>query len=352
MILYCGAVIFPFIVYFVYDRCFFIRKKEHLKKIRLLWIIAALLPMYLLIALRGPSIGADTGVYREMFSSICQKSFVDIFDNSTIEPGFTLFEWFISLFTHDSKVYQVIYSTIYLVSVAFFINSFEKNNFLLAFLFATIGPYKFMFTGVRQCLGICFCLFAYRPLKNRNIFAFFLFVIIGFSFHKSVILFAPVYFIYNTRTTARNLIIFSVVSVIVIAIILPTQQYISWIFGYDYGTESVKNGFISFAVYLAVVIYICYFYKCNGLSKEQVGLFNISLLVLDFWVLRLFSRIAERPSYYFLPYLIALLSQVVTDTRSGCKKENNLLLVLVCVCCLFMFMYKMNSGLYVPYEVF
>ena len=40
---------------------------------------------------------------------------------------------------------------------------------LVLFLFATLGSYTFMFTGVRQCLAMSVCFYSYRFIKGKKI---------------------------------------------------------------------------------------------------------------------------------------------------------------------------------------
>lgn len=355
MIYYVLAVLFPILVWAIYERTSEDKKAmkdASIKKRRFLWILLASLPMFLLIALRNQTIGPDTGVYRFLFRRAYNKTWSEVFKTEKMEFGFLFFEKIIASFTGDTNVYQIIYTVFYWVTISWFANKLSNNHFVFLVLFGTIGIYKFMFTGVRQCIAICICIWSYAFILKRKLIPFFIMIILAATFHKSAGMFLIAYFLYNFKISKKSLIIFFAVSTVLILLILPFQNYISFFFGYDYEIESTNNGRVSFAVYLIVTLYILYVYKSPYKKFSGSGLFGIGLVSMFFWVLRLFTRVAERPTYFFLIFLIASLSENLLNSKEESYKEDRVFLAMVFSMSLVLFIYKMNTPTYVPYSIF
>ena len=191
MLIYIAVALFPLLVGTYYNARIGrylteeeTRSKKYIRK-RWAWLLVAALPMFALIAFRNASIGNDTNGYLKFFDQMIDTPWDKIFivndAGYQFEPGFVVFEKLIALVTHNAEVYQVIYSSIYLLAVTTFANQFEKGNFSFLFFFATLGIYMFMFTGVRQCLAMCICLFSYKFIKKRRIIPFLILLLL-FSF--------------------------------------------------------------------------------------------------------------------------------------------------------------------------
>jgi hypothetical protein len=207
-----SKIVFPLLIESVCNRNLLavasLKSDEQIKKMRYRYILLAALPMFLLIALRHPSIGADTGTYLYHFERTIDKPWEQIVNNTRMEMGYLIFVKLITLVTDSSLVFQIIYTTIYFFAVTSFINELEEGHFFSLFLFGTLSLYKFMFTGVRQCLAISLCLLSFRFIKSRKFLSFSLVMFVAFNFHKSSILFVVVYLIYGMKLSALNIIIY------------------------------------------------------------------------------------------------------------------------------------------------
>ena len=87
-------------------------------------------------------------------------------------------------------------------------------------------------------------------------------------------------------------------------------------------------------------------------SKNAQGLINIGLIATLFWVLRLFTRVAERPSYYFLICVFASFAYSISTLKK--QNEKDILKILVVVFALALFVYRLtaNQASFVPYTFF
>ena len=377
MFLYILVALFPLVIGFFYDarqpvavaaddadgvadgEAVTLDKMQAKKLKRRRWwlLLVAALPMFVLVALRGPHMGADTGGYLKFFDQMVNTPWDQIFVRNEatyeFEEGFVIFEKLLTYVTDDSRVYQVLYTLVYLLALVTFANELEKGRFAFLFFFATMGTYTFMFTGVRQCLAMSICLLSYPFIKRKKLIPFILLVILAFFFHKSAILFLAAYFIYNRRLGWFNAVIYGVLAALAFINIETIQEWFNDTLDYEYGIEATDTGFIFFAIIVLVTAF-AYFailhYKKE--TRESVGLLNVAGITLVLWLLRLETRVAERPSYYFMFFSAAVLCHALDAPTKNGDKLIYKLVVYAAFLVLFIYRFMTNFSSLVPYVSF
>ncbi len=358
MLLYIFVVVFPLLVGYFYQQGIASRAKQEIneakqKRIRFWYLFFAALPMFFLIAFRNQYLGADTLMYVKNFKAIVSTPWEELGDNSRMEYGYLVFVKLITYITENPLVFQVIYTTVYWFSVAWFANELEGENFLFLYLFGTLGMYTFMFTGVRQCLAICICLLSYRTVKNRKFIRFALFILLAFYFHKSSILFVAAYFIFPRKLNFINVAVYTVATAVIAFNLEAVQEWLNAQLDYDYGIESNTGGYIFAAVMLVITVFTIFAIVSNkALNKHSQGLINIAIIALVFWIVRIFTRIAERPSFYFLPFSFAALTFAIASFKD--KEEKGTMKLLVFAFCLALYVYRLltNFAVLIPYSFY
>lgn len=355
MIPYIVAVLFPLFVKIInkpnqYSPLHSFNRRE--ERQRKLWVYVAALPMFVLIAFRSGSIGPDTGVYRWMFTHIISKDWSMLTSGERVETGFLVFEKVLSMITQDELVYQVIVAIIYYVSVVEFACNFKGVEFDFLYLYGTLGLYKFMFTGERQCLAMCICLWSYKLIRERRLIGFAALMALAFTFHKSAILFAPAYYMYNKKKSSVVSLLMPLAIVVLPFFMSGLQGWVANLLGYnEYGIESTQNGIISFITILAISLYSIYMIATEP-AVERTGIVhpmnNISYFAVVFWVMRLITRVAERPSYYFMFFTMVVFAYCLSLFRD---RNSRILITTAAYSLAFiLFVYKMNTSLYIPYS--
>lgn len=363
MIIYILVALFPLLVGRVFDTRVAVGATEEIvgtkkyQRLRWRWLMIAALPMFALIALRGRYMGADTSVYLKFFDEIINTPWnrILIVNDATyeFEPGFVIFEKLVSCITKSSEVYQVIYSSIYFLAVVSFANQLDKGSFSFLYFFATMGTYTFMFTGVRQCLAMSICLFSYSFIKKRKLIPFLLLLILAFTFHKSAILFIAAYFIYNRKIGWINTAIYAIFGGLAFVYIDVIQEWFNDNLDYDYGIESTGNGVMSFVI-IALITAVSFFMilAFKKQTKESVGLLNVGVITLIMWILRLVTRVAERPSFYFMFFSAAMLCYAL-DAPNEIKEKRMVKFVAYCAfMLLFIYKFMTSFATLVPYTTF
>ena len=348
MILYLIVAFFPFIVYSLPINT---RKPKNAKLIK---IIISAFPMFVLIALRAPSLGADTGGYIREFNDMINIPWANIYDNTREEHGFRIFVKLITYLTKNPLIYQIIYTVIYFIGIVSFANNldFDANWFL--FFFVTLGLYIFMFTGVRQCIAMSICLFSYKFIKKRKLIPFLLCIALAFTFHRSSILFLAGYFIYSRKLNYLNIFLYIIIAVVSVFYLEWIQNFFNEQLDYNYTVEETGNGWIFCIFLLILTVFSTFMVIYNKkLGNESLGLFNVGVIANICWILRIFTRIAERPSFYFLFFSCAFLGYSLTAVKDN--KDMKIVKTILLLLCTLYYVYRLaTSGIskLVPYQFY
>lgn len=361
MLIYIFAAVFPLIVGEIYTKNFGAYnhlEKRHPKLLK--YLIFAALPMFLLIALRGYQIGNDTWVYVRVFRDMGDYTWQDILNENIapgfarMEKGFLFFAKFIRVFTDNGLVFQIAYASVYFIAVLFFIYHEKANPFLFLFFFATLGTFMFFFTGVRQCLAMCICLFAYQFAKRKKLIRFALLVLLAFFFHKSAAIFAVVPLVLHRKIRFYNIFFYVACVILLVSSLDSAVAQLNDLLGYTTELEETGNGYISFLSMLMIFLFALINLSAKE-SKDDITakrLFNTSVLCVAMWAARLFTRTAERPSFYFSFFLFAMLAYAFDYMPKG--RNKSLWYLIVIGLCLALFIYKFTNTFasFIPYSFY
>lgn len=317
MIIYLLLPFVPLLFQFLYG------KSEAFKKHFNLCLFLSMLPMFFIIGFRAEYIGADTLVYNNHFKYVLDTGLTQAIANSRMEAGYVRFVKYIGYLTSSPELYQVIYTSIYFIGYYSFARLLDKDKaFMFVFFIITLGLFFFMLTGVRQNIAISICLFSVQFLFKRKYLIVALLLLLAFTFHKSALLFVFVVLMYDRKLTGLNLLIYVGILILVSSYLLVLQDWVNENFDYEYQIEETENGGIFLAIIAVMTFLSLIYYIKKGKSDKMVRfLFNANILTLFLWIIRLQTRVAERPSYYFLGLSCALFAYMYqyqkTNRTSG-----------------------------------
>lgn len=282
------------------------------------YLFFAMLPMFLLIGFRADYIGADTWVYLRDFEKTRVLDLTSAIANSRMEEGYIRFVKYVGYITESPELFQLIYTSIYFIGYYSFAKLLDKKNgFFFIYLLITLGMFYFMLTGVRQNIAISLCLFSVQFLIKRKYIIVALLIALAFTFHKSSLLFVFAILLYDRKFTKLNICLYIAGLVVVSTYLVALQGWANENFEYNYGIEETGNGgiFLSIVAFLTLLSMAYYKYKGKNVSFIRF-LFNVNILTLFLWILRLQTRVAERPSYYFLGISCALYAYMYDYWKS------------------------------------
>ena len=352
LILYLVVVLWPLIMHEIY--------KHHRLKFRKacskeLHVLLAMLPMFIMIGFRSAEMGADTSTYLTHFVNSINTPLEQAVANTRMETGYIIFVKLIGAYvTKNPLIYQLICTLIYFIGVFSFAKQQEADDaFLFIYFLGTLGLFTFMFTGVRQCIAMSICLYAYQFAKKKELVKFLICVLIAFSFHKSALLFVVVFFVVRRKITFYNIALYGLLAYISTLYLDSIQIWFNEQLEYDYAIEETGNG----GVFLIVIILLTVFsafciYQQKCLNEHARALLNVNFITIFFWILRMWTRVAERPSYYFLFFTCALVSFGLNRNVNG--RPRVLFKIAIIVCTLFLYYYRMKTNFVtlIPYQFY
>ncbi len=298
--------------------------------------IFAIVPMFLIFVFRYKYIGADTIGYVRFFEQDVRKySFSELLNQDLMreEIGFRLYVKVVSLLTSNYTIYFLINALIIFGTLYRFAKEHTDNPFIFFFLFMTLGMYSFVETGLRQTLAMMVCLWAVDFIKNRKPIRFVLLVIIAQFFHKSALIFLITYPLSLIKKFDWMFIVYAIIAVVLAVGFGAFHGMFKSLLGYDaYYIDATGNGGI-----FMLLIFIFFTFSTFMIHdkpkelKEQNLIVHLSFLTVVFWILRLISRSAERPGYYFNFGLYIYFSQMFKYGKDELFGSVKWLLIIACL---------------------
>lgn len=346
MTIYIIAAALPFVLDLIFEgkqQRTELKGRERKKKIR--WfIVLACIPMAVILGLRGYRIGTDTIQYVHHFRKVKDLSLSEAYDYSEkSEPGLYLLMYFCSRISTDPSFFLCVDAII--VTTAFAIFAIQNNDGeLLTIVFhVTLGSFLFIVTGMRQGLAISFCLLSIEFIRKKKLIPFAILIFLAFYTHRSSIMFVMLYLIGHRKLTFGNMAINLLASFLFVIFFDSFQSFFNDALEYGYDMEETGNG----GIFLAIVLglnFLAFLYKDSVLKEkpDAVVLYNGSLIAAVLWVARLFSRTAERPSYYFLPCTFAIAAMAIQRIKN--PQERVLMRFAAFVLSAALLIYRLSSA--------
>lgn len=190
-----------FIILIIVTLLAFFAKK--IKKSSFFFNFLILIILTCFAGLRSLKVGADTSGYAHNFESINTDYNNFIYFRPNIEIGYSLLEYVTSLFSNS---YVTILTVVALIALYFQLESIKKlskESVISIFVFITFGIYTFIFNGARQGIAAAIFMYALTFLIGGQFWKYLLLIIIAWSFHKSVIIAIPLYFVFRIKFTKK-----------------------------------------------------------------------------------------------------------------------------------------------------
>lgn len=291
----------------------------------------ALIPVFVLIAFKANTVGTDTISYYRSYESARDfgMSSLDDFAYDRVEPGYKLLIYVLTVVKADAQFLSIIVACLIVYTLNKIIRENSVNWSLALFFFVTMGFFQFAMSGIRQTIAICFTLLSYSFIKERRLFMFLLLIFIGATFHKSVVVFIPAYFIANQDITKKKVAMMFSAMLVLLFTADKLLLSVADIMDYNYGIEETGNGHIFLGVVLLITLLVVHnrnlLIKTNPNNKIVI---NINFISLALWVVRLISRTAERVSLYFMPYTYLVLEEYLS-TRPVSQKRIYIMIAIL-----------------------
>ncbi|WP_294453608.1 EpsG family protein [uncultured Allofournierella sp.] len=321
---------------------------------------------WLVLALRGSSVGADTQSYINYFWMIDEMSIPDLIgkinspNRELMDVGFAIYVKVLSFLTNSPQIMLAISGGFYLYVVYIFAKYNKLVNPIYVLWYICLAPYLTAFNLVRQCVALGFCLLSWMKYNENKRKAYFLWII-AVLFHISAVVWA-ITFVAKKIKPSRKLFV-AVFGLLVVLffwggkIIYYVLSFFP-VYQYRYGQNGVYSDMTTQAngvVFLWIIIVLCaalVAFKTNwGQCLDSLKFEKIvySLIAIAFFMLG--NRIGgvQRIAVYFQPFWVPLLCDFGKMYE---KKVELLYTIAVTVCAVAFFFLQIQSDQYSPYVFF
>jgi hypothetical protein len=312
-----------------------------------LCLVSVFVILTTLAALRH-EVGNDYGTYVVTCHEIFQRGYV------VTEPGFNLVVRI--LYTLSGKEdYLLMFGVFGAAIVAIFLKVLadQSDSFAWAFfIFMSLGLYYKSFNTVRYYFALAIATFALRYLVDINvegIIKFFCLILFAATFHKSVLVVIPMYFVARIHWKRWALILLGVFAIVVgllnrqimdIALKLyPSYRNTVYIEEVHRITEYAAPVFGCLFV-LALCI-ICYSDAIENRVDNRMY-FNMNIMGMVLYLSCYWLPLVTRFSYYLTTAQILLLPNIICSIKDQKKKKR--VIAAVIIFCIFYFLYFLREA--------
>ena len=216
----------------------------------------------------------------------------------------------------------------------------------LALFFLLFNPNLMLIgaSGMRQWLAVCISLYSIRFILKKKQLYFFLSILIACSFHKSALIFAPVFLVGLSRSFLQKPVVaYSVLPLIVLWFFIAPNvlpSYLDYVFGFDeleaysgHYTRHInetREGTISFLGLISTFIIPTYaIIRSHRFDVDNYVFVFIYLLSLIFIPISNQVMMAVRLNFYFWCVGVIALPLIMECSSKTDKKIETLLVLIV-----------------------
>ena len=318
---------------------------SHYKNNRKRLIVLLFIPLYLLEALRGESVGGDLDNYLPMFDSIARsQSFEELMGVTNTEPGYTLFCKFISCISDSRRFFLIVISFVSLTGPFFLIYKYSNMPVLSVLLYFALGFYTNTYNNLRQSLALSICFMSVPFLLGRKGWKFLLMILLASSMHYSALFFGLIYPILSKDVRPQKIVVFFII--IIATFLFAKSSIIGFIINsafVRYDPESLINeqgqGWGLFSYYLLLFLVEWFGFSVirrklpEDARKMSVFYVELQLMAIAFQMYATMWASMTRVTYYFYIPIILAAPFYCTIFK---KLRKVLILAVLCLALIFM----------------
>lgn len=297
---------------------------EGASRVRTAWYLAGtFLILFLLSALRAPSVGTDLPTYLQQFQA-AGAPLATMLHASRFEWGYLLFSKWIYILSANRVWFTTVTSGCILLPVALFVYRYSRLPWLSVCLFSNLLFFAMSMTAIRQYFALAILLCG-LPLLRKNRLLFCLPVLAASCFHVSALLFLLVPLFYSVSFTRRTVLLLLAVGtgafcfageVIRLAATVFPRYALYTVSTYSHGLRPFS--FVKLALFGLILIFAWasgYDCQLTREHKPHIELLCGSLALL-LALLEIQATVFDRAEDYFAIFFILLLPNILADIRA------------------------------------
>ncbi|HIR57670.1 MAG TPA: EpsG family protein [Candidatus Gallacutalibacter pullicola] len=181
--------------------------------------------MVVFASLRDHTVGVDYDyTYAPFFQQVCDGGWPFLISDANgyrIEMGYSLLNYLVSLISHDVRVLMLVIAIVSVTLTAVLLYKYCQIPWLGMTIFILFGFYGNTLSFIRQSIAIAIFLFAIKYLCAKkmwpSIVPYMIIILVAASFHKSILIMVPAYFIARLAVNWKWLVVYAAAMVLVMS---------------------------------------------------------------------------------------------------------------------------------------
>lgn len=310
----------------------------------LLFFFGMIFLIAVITGLRSENVGHDTANYIFIYENVKSLAFTNVFTTppyNVLEPGYLLLSWLCGNIGLSPYIFILITSLFCIVSIGIWIWQNSKTPMFSLLIFFCMF-YTFFLTGLRQSIALSIVLLSYKAINKSRWKMFIAFIILGFLFHRTALVFGLMFLISKVKN-ANNMLLLSLLAFPVIytvrASVFPILTLVSDRFeNYEILNHGDATNYTILLAIVCIAACICSLSKTHILDeyrRNQVCLM-VSFLIMPFVGL---NGSIMRVAMYFTMAICFLIPQAIE------MLSNNVAIFVSKVFTIFILMFLVSATL-------
>ncbi|MBO4693932.1 MAG: EpsG family protein [Clostridia bacterium] len=250
---------------------------EDRKKANLCALIISALFLFLMLALRAPSVGRDVIGYKNMYEQFAKNTRYDA-DTYWVEKGYSMIQMFFArVLKADWQVFLAFCSGFSVFSYFLFLKRYSSDPAFSLLVYILMGYMMFDMSAMRTALALSICLLILPLFDKKGIWppmiVTIIVIFIAIQFHSSAYIFYLLYLLYKTPLNSVSVFCFISLPMFFFAFRGPI---VDWAIGnfkksaIDGGASLGGNALLYiFILIFAVIVFVFLAYQ-NGTSFKSI----------------------------------------------------------------------------------
>lgn len=294
-------------------------------------VVASCGMLFVFAALRGPSVGADTLQYIQIFDWVKGLSFGNIGQlnqwawwdtEGAIEITYKFYCKLVSILSSDSQAITIANSLVMSIALIRLVRNESSNGWLSVFLFFTLGFFQMSLNLTPSAIASLICLGSMKYIRERRFLPYFASVAIAMCFHSSAVFFVPLYFLFQLQLSKRFFLTFLVLGSLCVLIAYdPLVSVLMRIVpgkytGYLLSSTARPEQLLVLGVYVVMFLLASFSSSEDIFDKDRSVELWICLLVCITYAMSYHNAYITRFSFLIAPYLIIVFVNFLYGGRS------------------------------------
>ena len=312
---------------------FFLCELRPGRKQDIIFLLVTSVALIWMSTVRASTVGVDYQPYLNFFQRVAEGGTEFVFSEANpwrIEIGYSLLNYVISLFGQSQTAFALGIAIVSIGLTAVFLYKYSPSIWVSMSVFIGFGFFSYTLCTLRNQIGICIFMFALPFLQKKKLLPYALIVLLCATFHKSMLVLLPLYFIAWLPLNWKLLSAYSGATLLFIIFSEPIMTFITkYVYtNYQVGSyymqgRDFRTGFVPIAVFGAL-----YLLKNKLLERNPANLplLNLMMYTALLYCMTFKHFVFQRFGQMILPVCLLLLPELLRALRPAQEKLDGLAL--------------------------